>query len=357
MPDTSAIAESAAQRRDVHATAFCQFPGTDPVEIHRVIRGELGEPNLAVFPQLPDRGVGADPLGRSAAMIAEMGFDLQPHGWRIAVPDGIDARRARSLLRSDENLLADIAGAEKTAPTRLKSTVLGPYSLVAGVYLNNGERVLSDFGARRDVIEAYAHGVAAQLQRLAHITPIEHFTVQLDEPLLPAVLDGQIPTASGYRTLRSVPRNEVRAGYQQFIRVLGAALGDQSLRLAVNLPAADTGLSERIQLLHQAGMAGWVIDPMNLGHREWESIAGLVEDDCQIFLQVLEPGGKAPGVVDGVKTILRPWRQLGLSLEKLGQLTLMPRGSFARSSAAQVVDCLGHVTGYAQALEQTRIDA
>ncbi|GED07077.1 hypothetical protein AUR04nite_26090 [Glutamicibacter uratoxydans] len=356
MPDSS-TASQVGPHAGVHATAFCHFPGTDPVEIHKVIRGELGEPNLAVFPQLAQRGVGADPLGRSAALVADMGFDLQPHGWRIAVPDGIDARRARSLLRSDENLLADIAGAEKKHPERLKTTVTGPYTLAAGLYLSGGERVLSDYGARRDVIEAYAHGVAAQIQRLAKSTTIKHFTIQLDEPMLPAVLDGTVPTASGYRTLRSVPRSEVRAGYQQFTQILEDALGSDAAHLVANLPSQDEQLVERIDILHQAGIRGWVIDPAGLGHRQWERIAGLVEAEGQIFLQVLEPGGKAPGVVDGVNTILRPWRQLGLSLHRLGQLTLMPRGSFAESSAAQVIQTLGHITGYAQALEQTRVDA
>lgn len=345
------------QREDVHVTAFCQFPGTDPLEIHRVIRGELGEPNLAVLPQLVDRGVGADQVGRSATMVAEMGFELLPHGWRIGVPDGIDAHRARNLLRSDENLLADVVGAEQKVATRLKTTVLGPFSLASKLYLGNGERVQSDHGARRDVREAYAHGLGQHLQRLASITGIKDFTVQIDEPMLPKMLDGLVPTASGYRTLRSIPRSEVRAGYEEFLTAVNAVAPKISVHTAVNLPAGDSLIAERIDLLHQAGIGGWVVNPTGIGHREWEQVAALVESRSRIYLQALSPGSRAPGVVEGVKTILRPWKQLGLNLKQLSQLTLMPMGSFAQSTSAQVIECLEHLTGYAAALEQTRVDA
>ncbi|PRA01506.1 hypothetical protein CQ010_02690 [Arthrobacter sp. MYb211] len=341
-------------RSDVFVTSFCQFPGQDPLEIHKVIRGELGEPNLAVFPQLVDRGMGSDALGRSASMVSDMGFDLQPHGWRIGVTDGIDARRARSLLRSDENLLADVIGAEKKPATRLKISTLGPWSLAAGLYLQHGERILIDHGARRDVLEAYADGVKQQLLRMRGSTTIQRFTVQLDEPQLPAVLDGALPTASGYRTLRSIPRQEVREVYSRFVQTLAEVEGTQ---IVVNLPSADEQWIKRVDILHQAGVQGYVIDPARMDHRSWERVAALVETGAQIYLQLLEPGKRAPGVVDGVNKVLRPWRQLGLPLTQLGQLTLMPAGTFANASANQVVECLQHLTGYAQALEQTRVDA
>ncbi|WP_159609574.1 hypothetical protein [Glutamicibacter sp. JC586] len=352
MPD-----EQLPERGDVFATSFCQFPGTDPMDVHEVVRGELGEPNLAVLPQLADRGVGADTVGRSATMLADLGFDLQPHGWRVGVTDGIDARRARSILRSDENLLADILGAEQKPAQRLKLTVLGPFSLVASLFLSNGERSLSDHGARRDIIASYAHGVREHLERLARITCVRSFTVQLDELLFSDVLDGTIKTASGYRTLRSIPRSEVRSAYQDFLAVLIADQSKFEVHPVVNLPSADEQWIQRVDLLNQAGITGLIIDPQVLNHRKWERVAGFVEGHGQIFLQVLTPGLPAPGVVEAVHSILRPWRQLGLGEGQLGSLTLMPRGDFSQSTSAQVVDTLGKLSAYAQALEQTRVDA
>lgn len=347
----------AVLRQDVYATAFCQFPGTDPMAIHEVVRGELGEPNLAVFPQLPDRGVGADAVGRSATMLAELGFDLQPHGWRVGTPDGIDARRARSILRSDENLLADVLGAESKPAQRLKLSVLGPWTLAASLYLANGERVISDHGARRDIIESYAHGISEHLQRLARITSLRDFTLQLDDPLFGAVLDGTVSTASGYRTLRSVPRAEVRSSYAQFLEVLSGQDPDRQFTSLLNLPTGDERWIERVEILHQAGADALVIDPEGMTNAKWERIAGLVESGGRVFLQALAPGARAPGVVQAVKTILRPWRQLGLGLEQLGALTLMPRGDFSTCTSTQAIGTLQHLASYAQALEQTRVDA
>lgn len=345
------------QRDDVYVTAFCHFPGTDPLQVQQVVRGELGEPNLAVLPQLAGRGVGADPVGRSATMLAELGFDLQPHGWRVGVNDGIDARRARSILRSDENLLADLLGGEQKPAQRLKLTMLGPLSLVASLYLSNGERSLSDHGARRDIIAAYAHGVREHLDRLARTTTLRSFTLQLDEPLLGDVLEGTIKTASGYRTLRSVPRSEVRGAYQDFLKVVLAEQSAFHVDPVVNLPSADEHWIQRVDLLQQAGITGLIVDPQPLNHQKWERVAGFVEAKGQVFLQVLTPGLQAPGVVEAVHSILRPWHQLGLSDAQLGHLTLMPRGEFTQCTSSQVVDTLQKLSAYAQALEQTRIDA
>lgn len=278
---------SNTQRNHVYVTSFCQFPGTDPMAIHEVVRGELGEPNLAVFPQLPDRGVGADAVGRSATMLAELGFDLQPHGWRVGVNDGIDARRARSILRSDENLLADVLGAEQKPASRLKLSMLGPWTLAARVFLSNGERVISDHGARRDIIESYAQGVREHLDRLGRITSVTDFTIQLDEPHLGNVLDGTISTASGYRTLRSIPRAEVRDAYQEFLKVLQRDDEDEPITPLLNLPTADEKWVERVDLLHQSGVNALLVDPQGLSHRKWERIAGIVEAKGEIFLSTL----------------------------------------------------------------------
>lgn len=345
------------ERNDVHATAFCQFPGTDPLQIHEIIRGELGEPNLAVFPQLADRGVGADPVGRSATLLAEIGFDLQPHGWRVGVNDGVDARRARSILRSDENLLADVLGAEQKPAQRLKLTVLGPWSLAARLYLSSGERTISDHGARRDIIAAYAHGLKEHLDRLARITSVRSFTVQLDEPQFADVLDGTIKTSSGYRTLRSIPRSEVRNSYEEFFNVLCADSPQHQIKPLLNLPTGDERWIERMDLLTQAGTTAVAVDPQGMGHRQWERVAGFVEGGGRVFLQVLAPGLRAPGVVEAVHSILRPWRQLGLADSQLGSMTLMPLGDFTRCTSAEAVSTLQHLSSYAQALEQTRVDA
>src|SRR5690606_19667371 len=225
------------------------------------------------------------------------------------------------------------------------------------LYLANGERVISDHGARRDIIDSYAHGVSEHLQRLARITPLRDFTLQLDEPLFDAVLDVTVSTASGYRTLRSIPRAEVRSSYAQFLEVLSGQDPERQFTSLLNLPTGDERWIERVEILHQAGADALVIDPEGMTNAKWERIAGLVEGGGRVFLQALAPGARAPGVVQAVKTILRPWRQLGLGLEQLGALTLMPRGDFSTCTSTQAIGNLQHLASYAQALEQTRVDA
>ena len=66
----------------VTATASGSWPGEDPVEAARVIRGELGDPHLPFLVELPQRGPGADAVGRSASLLVDLFVDLQPHGWR-----------------------------------------------------------------------------------------------------------------------------------------------------------------------------------------------------------------------------------------------------------------------------------
>lgn len=338
----------------VHVTCHSPFAGTELLEVHQVIRGELGEPNLAVLPELPDRGIWAEPVARTAAMINELGFDLQPHGWRVGVPDGVDARRARSILRSDENILADVIGAEKSASSRIKLSHVGPWTLAANLYLSNGERVISDHGARRDVIQAYTLGLDEWLTRIKRITGVQSFTMQLAEGQLSAILSGTIPTASGYRTLRSIPRQEVRTALTELTESLKSR---HQVTWLTRLAHTDQRWVERIDLLVQSGIEGLIINPQEMGYRQWERVAGLVESGGQVFLEALAPGEHPPGVVQGVKDILKPWRSLGLPLEKLGALRLMPRGDFRSSSAREVIDCLQNLTSYAQALEQTRVDA
>ncbi len=72
------------------------MPGEDVREAVRIVLGEL--PDLPHLPELPARGATAGMTGRALAVVAELGFDLQPAGWRLTDAPGVDHRRARSLL-------------------------------------------------------------------------------------------------------------------------------------------------------------------------------------------------------------------------------------------------------------------
>src|ERR1700712_3767395 len=52
------------------ATAIGSMPGTDPAGAAAVVFGEL--PDFPHLPELPARGVGADMLGRTAALLVDL---------------------------------------------------------------------------------------------------------------------------------------------------------------------------------------------------------------------------------------------------------------------------------------------
>ncbi len=69
----------------------------------------------------------------------------------------------------------------------------------------SGHRALTDAGAVDDLATSLAEGLAAQVAEVAKRVPGAGVVVQIDEPALPAVLTGSLPTASGFGMVPAVP--------------------------------------------------------------------------------------------------------------------------------------------------------
>jgi hypothetical protein len=189
------------------ASGVGSWPGTTAEEYAEAVRVVLGEaPELPYLPELPGRGAQAGMVGRTLAAIADLGFDLQPAGWRLTDAAGVDHRRARSLLAQDLDQLEEQAQGFHGV---LKVQVTGPWTLAASVEKPRGDKVLSDHGARRELAQALAEGVAAHLADVRRRVDAEHVVVQVDEPALSSVLAGAVPTASGFGKHRAVHPPEV----------------------------------------------------------------------------------------------------------------------------------------------------
>lgn len=180
-------------------TAAGSLPGTD-------FRGALGAmsealPDLLPLPELPGRGPQCRLVGRALGLIDGLGFDVQPAGWRLTPHSSADHRRAQAAWRQDlddaEELLEGFDGV-------LKVGVGGPWTLAACVERPMGDRLLADHGARRELAQALAEGVARLRVELARRIPRCEVLIQVDEPSLVAVADGAIPTASGFSRHRQV---------------------------------------------------------------------------------------------------------------------------------------------------------
>lgn len=316
------------------------------MEAARIIRGELGSPHLPFLAELPDRGVGSDALGRTAALLVEMAVDVQPYGWRLVDRPGKDFRRAASALSTDINVLADVAGAEDATAPELKVQLLGPLGLAAGLHLHNGERALIDYGARRDIADSLAAGVGGYLSRISSAVPGARLVVQVDEPDIAAVLAGTIPTSSGYRTLRAVGGQEITESWQMVIEALRAA---GAAEIVISVPEIEAPIDRIIA----AGADGVAVPLRALTTRQWEQLATVVEAGKRIWAGALDVSrGTLPRAADVVESVWRPWHELGLPASSLGSIRVTPSAGLSGHTPVTATAVLGRLTQVADGLNQ-----
>lgn len=317
------------------ATGVGSVPGTDVVEAVRVVLGELGEPpGLPHLPELPERGAGATTAGRAVGLVDELGFDLQPAGWRLTGGGaaGLDQRRARSLLGQDLDALEELA---QGYAGELKVQVVGPWTLAAAVERPRGDRLLADHGARRDVAQALAAAVADHVAEVARRVPGARLVVQVDEPALPAVLAGRVPTASGFGRHRSVHPPEAS-------EALGWVLAAARPAATVVHSCAD---QVPVALLRGAGADSVSVDLAVLDPAGVEGVAELLDDGGRVFLGVVGATGSQPPDTRAVLDRVRGWLDmLGLDADEVAdRLVLTPACGTVGASAAYARGVLGRL--------------
>ncbi len=331
----------------VGATIAGDWPGTDPLEAQRAVRGELAGAGLPVLPSLPARGPGSDAVGRTLGVLVELPFDLQPHGWRLVQRPGKDQRRAESALASDINALGDIAGAEEHPAQRLKLHLHGPLSLASGTHLHAGERVLVDHGARRELYESLAVGAADLVRRVQSVARGAEILLQLDEPEADDVLSGSVPTSSGYRTLRAVDRREATEAWDLVsASVLAAGAVGTVLAPGHGAVAFDAARSSTAMALS--------LDLRAITDARWESLAEDIESGREVWLGILDPTSGLPQVSALVETVLSAWRRVGLPVTALGSLTVTTLSGTASISPSHAVRTATRLRQVAEALDQIR---
>ncbi|MFJ6559698.1 methionine synthase [Streptomyces sp. NPDC091412] len=319
------------------ATGVGSMPGGDAREAAKTVTGTFED--FPFLPELPARGPGADMIGRTAGMLVELYARVEPSGWRLGDRPGRDTRRARSWLGEDLDALEEFTQGYEGA---LKVQAVGPWTLAAALELKNGEAVLSDPGACRDLAASLAEGLRLHLAEVRRRVPGAGLVLQLDEPSLTAVLRGQVRSASGYRTHRAVDRQIVEATLRD---VLGAH--DQG-PVVVHSCAPDVPLA----LLRRAGAAAVSLDVSLLTERDDEVIGEAVEAGTRLFAGVV-PGTDGPlsdpaGSVMGVRTM---WRRLGLRPELLAEaVTVTPACGLAGASPAYARQALAHCVRAARSL-------
>ena len=143
-----------------------------------------------------------------------------PRGWRIAERPGRDLRRARGLLSADLDAMEETLDGY---PGLLKVQVAGPWTLAATIEQPRSlNPALADPGLVADLATSLAEGVAAHVAEVAKRIPGATIIVQLDEPALPAVAAGGVPTASGLSRVRPVDEEVLRERLREVLAATGS---------------------------------------------------------------------------------------------------------------------------------------
>jgi methionine synthase II (cobalamin-independent) len=307
------------------ATGIGSLPGTDIDEALKLVLGEL--PDLAHLPELPARGPGADLIGRGAGLLVEFPVELYVARWRAAARPGRDARITADLLARDLDALTAHAS-EYTGPFKVQAA--GPWTLAAGLELPAGGPLLRDPGAVRELTASLAEGIARHVREIAARLPKARILLQLDEPSLPVVLAGRVPTASGFGTLRAVADNTAR-------EALATVITGAGVPVLVHSCAAPVP----IELLRTAGAAAVAIDLDVVGSPD--ALGEALEDGMGLVAGALPTrppaDGRGPSSAQVAQRVRELWRRLGFPLAALpAQVVVAPACGLA-----------GAPSGYARA--------
>lgn len=323
------------------ATGVGSLPGTDAAEALALVRDTLTD--LPHLPELPGRGVGAELVGRGAALLVDLPVDLQPHGWRLVDAPGRDQRRAASFLRAD---LDELAEGFDGYSGPFKIQVTGPWTLAASLWLQRGERALTDPGARRDIVESLAVGAVEHLAAVRGAVPGARVLVQVDEPSLTATLHGRLPTASGYGLVRALDPVEAEQGLGTVVAALRAAGAATVLHsCADDVP---------VGLLGRTGAEAVSLDIGRLGAAGWDQVGELLESGVRLWAGLVPSAGpesvELPTDTALADAVRRPWRRIGLPAEGLRRVVLTPTCGLASASPPQARAVLERAVAAARAL-------
>jgi methionine synthase II (cobalamin-independent) len=294
------------------ATGIGSLPGTDIAEAIKTVLGEF--PELPHLPELPARGPGADMVGRSAGLLVDLPVELYAAQWRLAARPGVDLRRTHDLTERDLDALTEQADGY-TGPFKVQAA--GPWTLAATVDLPVGGRVLRDHGAVRDLADSLAEGLAGHVADVVARVPGANVLLQLDEPVLPAVLSGGIPTESGLHRYRPVESAVAGQALRRVVERVGVPVvvhccaSDVPVGLVRAAGASAVSLDLTLLDLDDSTVVDPLGEALDAG---WGLFAGVVS--------TVPPVGSAAEVAQRLRDL---WRRFGFAPERLpSQVVVTP---------------------------------
>jgi methionine synthase II (cobalamin-independent) len=258
-------------------------------------------------------------------VVATLGADLQPAGWRLTDAPGIDHRRARSLLAQDLDVMEEQTEGYTGA---FKIQVAGPWTLAATVEKPRGDKVLSDHGARRELAQALAEGLGDHVADVRRRLPgVDRLVVQVDEPALAAVLGGKVPTASGWGRHRTVHPPEASDALGWVLSAISAAGAEPWVHSCA--PGTPLGL------LRTSGARGLSVDLEATSAADHDVLAEALEAGETVVLGVVPSleSGAEPTEKHVTESVLRWLDMVGLDPVTVGgTLVISPACGFAGAS-------------------------
>jgi len=305
------------------ATGIGSLPGTDPMDAARTIVAELPDfPHLA---ELPERGPGGDMIGRAAALLIDMATETTPRGWRLS-PErpGRDMRRARSMLSQDLDALEEVLDGYSGL---LKLQVAGPWTLAAALEQPHSlQPALADPGAVADIAASLAEGTAAHVAEVAKRVPRASIVVQFDEPALPAVIEGSVPTASGLSRVRAVEEEVVR----ERLRAVLTAVSQYRV-----VHCCGDGVPFGIIRGCEADAVSF--DLSRLQGEAWDALAETAEAGLGLLVGITSQASDTQQATDATvaRSVADAWRRMGLSPASCApQVVITPACGLAGASPA-----------------------
>ena len=320
----------------IPATGIGSLPGGSADEAARTVAGEL--PDLPHLVELPTRGVGADMIGRTIGLLVDVYAEVVPSGWRVTRRPSRDTRRAQDFLNWD----FDAAQAHYAGADWVKIQVCGPWTLAAGLELSSGNRALIDAGAVDDLADSLAEGIRAQLAELRRRLPGSAVVVQVDEPGLPSVLRGSVPTASGFGTVSAV--DPARA--LEVLARLVAAAPDAPWVAHCCDPDAP------LAMFGAAGFTGLSFDVTRLGTRaaRLDPVGEAMEADAVLLagLVYVVPDERPLRAI--AAPLLDIWNRLGLPRAALARVLVTPTCGLAGADPDWATRAMARCTELGRAL-------
>jgi hypothetical protein len=317
-------------------TTVGSMPGTSASESVAVVVGELGQGDgVPHLPELPARGPGADMVGRTAGLLAEVSPDLAvettPDGWRFADAPGREMRRAQSFLGEDLDAWEEALDGYRGW---IAASVVGPWTLAAAIELRSGERAVRDAGACRDLAAALGHAAADHVGQLARRVPGARVLLQIDEPSLTAVLLGSIATQSGRGRYAAIEEPVVEQALAAVVDAVHAAGGAAAIHCCAGRPP--------LGLMRRTGADALSVDLLIHSERDDDEVGELLDRGGRLIAGIVPGTGPATAVPSSVvastvEPVARLGHRLGIEGDALAAgLLLSPTCGMAGASPPQV---------------------